>query len=90
MPEVDDGKSVKVVGVDGAALDLQAQASCGGGERCCGTTPRPTDPPCCSIALHGEVDSRQSTGDDPWLRQESNRGGQRANLASSQRVFQYI
>lgn len=32
MPEVDGGKSVKVVGVDGAALDLQAQASCGGGE----------------------------------------------------------
>ena len=32
VPNVDEHKSVEVIGVDGAALDLQAQAACGGGQ----------------------------------------------------------
>ncbi len=32
MPDVGDGKSIQVIGVDGAGLDLQAQAACGGGQ----------------------------------------------------------
>lgn len=32
VPEVSEGKSIRVIGVDGNALDLQAQAGCGGGQ----------------------------------------------------------
>ena len=32
VPDVGEGKSVKVIGVDGTALDIQAQTACGGGE----------------------------------------------------------
>jgi hypothetical protein len=32
VPQVNDAKSIEVIGVDGDALDLQAQAACGGGQ----------------------------------------------------------
>jgi TolB protein len=32
VPQVNDAKSIEVIGVDGNALDLQAQAACGGGQ----------------------------------------------------------
>ena len=32
VPEVGDGKSIQVIGADGAGLDLEAQAACGGGQ----------------------------------------------------------
>jgi hypothetical protein len=32
VPEADEGKTIKVIGVDGAALDLQVVAACGGGQ----------------------------------------------------------
>ena len=32
VPGLSSGKSIEVIGVDGKALDLQAQAACGGGQ----------------------------------------------------------
>jgi TolB protein len=32
VPNVDEHKSIEVIGADGASLDLQAQAACGGGQ----------------------------------------------------------
>jgi TolB protein len=32
VPEVDERKSVEVIGVDGASLDLKARAACGDGQ----------------------------------------------------------